>query len=95
MELDIAKIVQKRLSNDQFFQDFHEKKQIYLHHTAGGGNPIAVANYFQQKEGKVATAFVIGAKGTIVQLFSSKHWAYHLRVETGSFRRNGRNLSKP
>ena len=97
MELDITKIVQKRLSNDQFIQEEHPKKQIYLHHTAGGGNPIAVANYFQQKEGKVATAFVIGEKGTIVQLFSSKHWAYHLGLKPEVFSEMGvtyRSLDK-
>ena len=89
MELEIAKIVQKRLSNDQFFQDVHPKKQIYLHHTAGGPNAVSVANYFQQKEGKVATAFVIGADGTIVQLFSSKHWAYHLGLKPEVFAEKG------
>jgi len=97
MELDTTKIVQKRLSNDQFIQEEHPKKQIYLHHTAGGGNPVAVANYFQQKEGKVATAFVIGEKGTIVQLFSSKHWAYHLGLKPEVFSEMGvtyRSLDK-
>jgi len=89
MELDITKIVQKRLSDDQFFQDVHPKKQIYLHHTAGGPNAVSVANYFQQKEGKVATAFVIGADGTIVQLFSSKHWAYHLGLKPEVFAEKG------
>jgi N-acetyl-anhydromuramyl-L-alanine amidase AmpD len=97
MELDTTKIIQKRLSNDQFIQEEHPKKQIYLHHTAGGGNPVAVANYFQQKEGKVATAFVIGEKGTIVQLFSSKHWAYHLGLKPEVFAEMGvtyRSLDK-
>ena len=97
MNLDITKIVQQRLSNDQFFQEEHPKKQIYLHHTAGGGNPIAVAKYFEQKEGKVATAFVIGEKGTIVQLFSSKHWAWHLGIDNQDFAVNGAkyvNLNK-
>jgi N-acetyl-anhydromuramyl-L-alanine amidase AmpD len=97
MELDIAKIVQQRLSKDQFLQEEHPKKQIYLHHTAGGGNPIAVAKYFEQKEGKVATAFVIGEKGTIVQLFSSKHWAYHLGLKPEVFAEMGvtyRSLDK-
>lgn len=97
MELDITKIVQHRLSNDQYSQEIHEKKQIYLHHTAGGGNPIAVAKYFQQKEGTVATAFVIGEKGTIVQLFSSKHWAYHLGLKPEVFAEMGvtyRSLDK-
>jgi hypothetical protein len=97
MELDQTKIVQHRLSNDQFFQDVHQKKQIYLHHTAGGGNPVSVAKFFQQKEGKVATAFVIGEKGTIVQLFSSKHWAYHLGLKPEVFAEKGiayRSLDK-
>ena len=89
MELDITKIVQKRLSDDQFFQDLHPKKQIYLHHTAGGPNAVSVANYFQQKEGRVATAFVIGSDGTIVQLFSSKHWAYHLGLKPEVFAEKG------
>jgi N-acetyl-anhydromuramyl-L-alanine amidase AmpD len=97
MELDTTKIVQKRLSNDQFIQEEHPKKQIYLHHTAGGGNPVAVASYFQQKEGKVATAFIIGANGKIVQLFSSKHWAYHLGLKPEVFAEMGvtyRSLDK-
>jgi N-acetyl-anhydromuramyl-L-alanine amidase AmpD len=97
MELDIEKIVQSRLSDDQYFQDIHKKKQIYLHHTAGGGNAVAVAKYFQQKEGRVATAFVIGDKGAIVQLFSSKHWAYHLGLKPEVFAENGvdyRSLDK-
>ena len=89
MELDIAKIVQSRLSDDQYFQDIHKKTQIYLHHTAGGGNAVSVAKYFQQKEGRVATAFVIGDKGTIVQLFSSKHWAYHLGLKPEVFAEKG------
>jgi N-acetyl-anhydromuramyl-L-alanine amidase AmpD len=89
MELDIAKIVQSRLSDDQYFQDIHKKTQIYLHHTAGGGNAVSVAKYFQQKEGRVATAFVIGDKGTIVQLFSSKHWAYHLGLKPEVFAEMG------
>lgn len=89
MELDISKIVQSRLSDDQYFQDIHKKTQIYLHHTAGGGNAVSVAKYFQQKEGRVATAFVIGDKGTIVQLFSSKHWAYHLGLKPEVFAEMG------
>ena len=89
MELDINKIVQSRLSDDQYFQDVHKKTQIYLHHTAGGGNAVSVAKYFQQKEGRVATAFVIGDKGTIVQLFSSKHWAYHLGLKPEVFAEMG------
>ena len=85
MELDISKIVQHRLSKDQFFDELTDKKQIYLHHTAGGPDAVAVAKYFNKQQGKVATAFIIGNRGTIVQCFSSKNWAYHLGLKQEIF----------
>lgn len=88
MNLDITKIVQNRLSNDQFLQEEHPKKQIYLHHTAGGPSAVNVAKFFNSQEGKVATAFIIGSNGTIVQCFSSKHWAYHLGLKSDIFSEN-------
>lgn len=89
MELDISKIVQSRLSKDQYVDELTDKKQIYLHHTAGGPDAVAVAKYFNNKEGKVATAFIIGARGTIVQCFSSKNWAYHLGLKQDIFTEAG------
>lgn len=85
MKLDISKIVQKRLTADQYHQDKHPKRQIYLHHTAGGPSAISVANFFQSQKGTVATAFVISGSGSIVQLFSSKNWAYHLGLQQNVF----------
>ena len=76
MELDISKIVQHRLSKDQFFDELTDKKQIYLHHTAGGPDAVAVAKYFNKQ---------IGNRGTIVQCFSSKNWAYHLGLKQEIF----------
>jgi N-acetyl-anhydromuramyl-L-alanine amidase AmpD len=64
----------------------HEKKQIYLHHTAGGPDALSVAKYFDTKPEKVATAFIIGANGTIVQCFSSRDWAYHLGLKESIFK---------
>jgi N-acetyl-anhydromuramyl-L-alanine amidase AmpD len=89
MELDISKIVQSRLSKDQYIDELTDKKQIYLHHTAGGPDAVAVAKYFNNKVGKVATAFIIGARGTIVQCFSSKNWAYHLGLKQEVFTEAG------
>ena len=89
MDLEIEKIVQKRLSKDQYVDELTDKKQIYLHHTAGGPDAVSVANYFQQKVGRVATAFIIGANGTIVQCFSSKKWAYHLGLKQQVFTEAG------
>ena len=89
MELDLTKIVQERLDSNQYIQETYPKKQIYLHHTAGGPDAVSVARFFNNKEGKVATAFIIGANGTIVQCFSSKHWAYHLGLKQEIFTEAG------
>lgn len=89
MELDITKIVQHRLSDNQFVQELTDKRQIYLHHTAGNSDAVSVAKFFNQKVGKVATAFIIGGNGTIVQCFSSKNWAYHLGLKQEVFEEMG------
>jgi N-acetyl-anhydromuramyl-L-alanine amidase AmpD len=78
--LDISKIVQCRLKETQYLQNEYPKNQIYLHHTAGGGDAEAVSRFWGSNESKIATPFVIGESGKIVQCFSSKHWAWHLGV---------------
>ena len=96
-KLDIQKIVQHRLSKDQFFEEQSEKKQIYLHHTAGNGNAEGVARFWNSNDSRIATAFVIGENGTIVQCFSSKHWAWHLGIDAEDFTKMGakyQNLNK-
>lgn len=96
-KLDTTTILQVRLSNDQYFQEEAPKKQIYLHHTAGNGNAVGVAKFWNSNDTRIATAFVIGNKGTIVQCFSSKHWAYHLGIDNQDFAPHGlryQNLNK-
>ena len=88
MELDLQKIVQERLDSNQYNHEEHPKRQIYLHHTAGGPSAVNVAKFFNSQQGKVATAFIIGANGTIVQCFSSKNWAYHLGLKEDVFIEN-------
>ncbi len=80
MELDISKIKQVRLKESQYFAEESAKTQIYLHHTAGNGNAEAVSRYWNGTSDRVATAFVVGQDGLIVQCFSSKHWAWHLGI---------------
>ena len=97
MKLDINKIVQARLDKDQFYAEESKKTQIYLHHTAGGGNAVAVSRYWNSNDTRIATAFVIGENGDIVQCFSSKHWAWHLGIDSEDFTKNGakyQNLNK-
>lgn len=97
MKLDTTKIVQSRLSEDQYFAEDSPKTQIYLHHTAGGGDAVAVSKYWNSNDIRIATAFVIGERGTIVQCFSSRHWAWHLGIDSEDFVKNGakyQNLNK-
>ena len=72
MDLDTTKIIQSRLKPSQYFQEEAPKNQIYLHHTAGNGNAVGVAKYWDSTKDRIATAFVIGNSGTIVQCFSSR-----------------------
>lgn len=95
MELNIEKIKQCRLKTTEFFEETCEKKQIYLHHTAGNSSAVSVARSWNiDTRGRIATAFVISGQGSakdtydgeIVQCFSSKHWAYHLGVKGEVFK---------
>lgn len=97
MKLDISKIKQVRLKESQYFAEESPKNQIYLHHTAGNGNAEAVSRYWNGTSDRVATAFVVGQDGLIVQCFSSKHWAWHLGISKAEFKGQGakyQNLDK-
>ena len=92
-KLDIQAIKQVRLSDNQYFAETSPKTQIYLHHTAGNGNAEGVSRYWNGNDSRIATAFIIGENGTIVQCFSSKHWAWHLGIDQEDFARNGAKYS--
>jgi N-acetyl-anhydromuramyl-L-alanine amidase AmpD len=97
MKLDISKIKQVRLADNQYFKEEAPKTQIYLHHTAGNGNAEGVSRYWNGNQTRIATAFIIGENGLIVQCFSSKHWAWHLGIDNQDFAVNGAkyvNLNK-
>ena len=97
MELDTTKIVQQRLSNNQFIQEEHPKKQIICTIPREVVIQSRLQNTFNKRKVKLRRLFVIGEKGTIVQLFSSKHWAYHLGLKPEVFAEMGvtyRSLDK-
>lgn len=65
-----------------YMQTMQLKKQIVLHHTAGG-TAMSAINWWKKRnngKGTVATAYVIERDGTIYQLFSAFQWAFHLGV---------------
>lgn len=85
--MDINKIIQHNLPLTDYFQDENIKTQIFIHHTAGNNNAIAVVDDWKNRADRVATAFIIAGNGDIVQAFSSKHWAYHLGLQTQTFKK--------
>ena len=85
-------ILQVRLSSNEYIKDSQDKKQIYLHHTAGSSSGERTINYWNQdNRGRIATCVCISntgaaeGDGKIVQAFSSKYWAYHLGIKREVF----------
>lgn len=89
----IKSIHQMPLDRDEFLAEVFEKKQIYLHHTAGNASARQVVkNWNDDDRGRIATCVTISNKGAkdspdgeIVQAFSSKFWGYHLGVKSAHF----------
>jgi N-acetyl-anhydromuramyl-L-alanine amidase AmpD len=88
-KLNTSKIVQVRLTENQYYQEAFPKKQIVLHHTVSNGNAKNVMSWWASTPAKVGTAFIIDREGVIHQCFSSKHWAHHL----GTKAKNNKQLN--
>lgn len=59
----------------------YQKRQIVLHHTAGGPDASSAVSWWNTRlggKGTVATAFVISRDGTLLQAFDPKYWANHI-----------------
>lgn len=85
-------IVQVDFSSNEYIKEATDKKQIYLHHTAGNASGVSTFRQWNtDSRGRIATCVCIantGAKegdGVISQGFSSKNWAYHLGVKRHVF----------
>lgn len=61
------------------------KKQIYLHHTAGGADGASTFKFWDSDPLNVGTCVAISRSGEIVQGFDSKYWAYHLGLKSSHF----------
>ncbi len=77
-----------------------QKKQIYIHHTAGWGDPVGNLHGWNDANNQVGTWCLIAGRrihrrhkhtdGHVYRAFSSKDWAWHLGVSTS----NSRQLNK-
>lgn len=69
------------------------KLQLVLHHTASGGNASGDILWWEHEVARtgtqVATAFILMRDGTILQLFSTYYWAWHLGIEDKLFTEYG------
>lgn len=90
MSIDIIKsrLIQYPLKKGQYIEVDKakaKKKQIILHHTAGGSAKSSI-DYWNNSDEQVGTAFVIDRQGSILQAFPSWCWAYALGVNQSNFR---------
>ena len=87
----LQKIVWSPLQEGQYIREAVPKNAIYIHHTAGSASPQGVKRWWNETSARVGTAFIIGGRptrashtwkdGELVQVFSSKYWAYHLGLK--------------
>jgi len=72
-----------------YYREAMPKRQVYLHHTAGGPKAEPVFGGWEKTPVKIATCVVIAGDGQIVQGFGSQYWAYHLGLKNDVFKANG------
>lgn len=89
VKLEDLNLKQHPLDPSQYIAQDHYKKQIYLHHTVGGPTGERTIDIWKNDKARIGTAVCISRDGTIVQAFSSKHWAYHLGLKESVFDSKG------
>lgn len=96
MSLDISKIKWYPAPDKEYYKEEFKKEQIFIHHTASGGNSKGDMDYLNgDSQGAVNCSFFIDRDGTIWQAFSSKYWSNHLGVPQTTFTKfNVKNTSK-
>lgn len=79
-----------QLEPHEFVDTNSEKKQIYLHHTAGTGTAQQVAKYWNNdKRGRIATSIIIDQAGDTCICFPTSKWSYHLGLKKSVFTSKG------
>lgn len=66
-----------RLSSDRYFPELQFKDLIVLHHTAGA-SAESTFHHWQNTPSRIATAYIVERDGTILEVFSPQHWAFHI-----------------
>lgn len=86
-------LIQLPIPTKQFVNVDTKKDQIFLHHTAGNGNPYGVVDWWNTTPEAVSTSFLVSRgsgkhrdgrawkDGEIYQCFSSSKWGWHLGLK--------------
>lgn len=72
---DYTKCTPLNLEKDYYIKQAIDKQAIILHNTRGY---LRSDIYYLSNRGKVSVPFVLPRNGTILSMFSSKYWAYHM-----------------
>jgi hypothetical protein len=75
----------KQIPFNNYVREESAKKQIVLHHTAGGGKGEIVYQGWQADRTPVATCVAVSRDGEIIQGFASRFWGYHLGMQVKHF----------
>jgi N-acetylmuramoyl-L-alanine amidase len=88
-KLNLKTIIQQAFPVGKYFSKKFTKTQIVLHHTVSGEGVLGDITHWIKSKFRMGTCVIVGRRGDINQLFSSRFWAYHLGVTTSTYRRMG------
>ncbi len=77
-ELDLTKIQEYPLPDDQYIKVEYEKTQVVLHHSAGWDNSRNMIDGWKADKRRVATSYGLTDDGTLMEAFNPKYWASHI-----------------
>jgi len=90
---DEKRIVSDFLSPTQYVGSKSAKRGVCLHHTASGGDARAVRRVWDgDNRGRVATHFIVGSDGLILQAIPLDNWAYHIAMGRMGFGASHNNM---
>lgn len=75
-------VISNHLPSNQFIKQVFDKKQIFIHFTAGGPSADSVIKWWDSTTPAIATAFVIDRNnGKINEAFNPDYWSFHLGIK--------------
>jgi len=77
---DYENVTVSFLKTGQYYSRVIPKKQIVIHHTAGGPSAWATKQWWDSNPSKVATDFIIDANGDVLRVMPKGYWGWHLGV---------------